>query len=450
MTEYLEQSTRVSERAVVLGCGMAGIAAAATLSNHFDEVVIIERDELPEEPQARRGVPQDEQLHNLLSVAQINLETLLPGFLDNLQKAGGGNAGVSDQTHVHELGMPMPERNIGLRLMSAWRPVMEHVARERLMQRQNIVRGLGRATGLCTHEQGIAGAVVEAERGRKIISGSVVVDATGGKSQAYRWLAEQGLDVPPVDEKRVDQWYVSTQFKRPEAYQDCPDFWLSLPHVGSSRGALVSPITDGRWYVSASGHGRDTPPRTAEEVKEYARTLDDDLAVSQLIDNAQPLSKPNLFRKTSAYIRRYDLLEQPLVGFLPVGDSLASLNPLFGQGISVASQQSIELGSLLTSYVGGEVGRTALTATYLDQAVHRAQTAWNLGEVVDNTISGSSEDMQAITRRQKALGQLISDNPELHKKYVGIWHLIEPAAILQSPDFVKGIEDYSSYSNGNE
>ena len=139
-----------------------------------------------------------------------------------------------------------------------------------------------------------------------------------------------------------------------------------------------------------------------------------------------------------------------MVGFLPVGDSLASLNPLFGQGISVASQQSIELGSLLTSYVGGEVGRTALTATYLDQAVHRAQTAWNLGEVVDNTISGSSEDMQAITRRQKALGQLISDNPELHKKYVGIWHLIEPAAILQSPDFVKGIEDYSSYSNGNE
>jgi glycine/D-amino acid oxidase-like deaminating enzyme len=44
--------------AAVLGGGMSGILAARALSDHFAEVTIIERDQLPDQPDFRKGVPQ--------------------------------------------------------------------------------------------------------------------------------------------------------------------------------------------------------------------------------------------------------------------------------------------------------------------------------------------------------------------------------------------------------
>lgn len=40
-------------RAIVLGAGMAGLAAARVLSDFFDEVVLLERDSIESEHQAR-------------------------------------------------------------------------------------------------------------------------------------------------------------------------------------------------------------------------------------------------------------------------------------------------------------------------------------------------------------------------------------------------------------
>ena len=41
-------------RAVVLGAGMAGLAAARVLVDHFDEVVLLERDSIDTKQQARQ------------------------------------------------------------------------------------------------------------------------------------------------------------------------------------------------------------------------------------------------------------------------------------------------------------------------------------------------------------------------------------------------------------
>ena len=42
-----------STQAVVLGAGLAGLAAARVLADHFDEVVLLERDTIDLEQQAR-------------------------------------------------------------------------------------------------------------------------------------------------------------------------------------------------------------------------------------------------------------------------------------------------------------------------------------------------------------------------------------------------------------
>lgn len=47
-----------SRHAVVIGAGIAGLAAARALSETFDQVTVVERDHLPATPVPRPGVPQ--------------------------------------------------------------------------------------------------------------------------------------------------------------------------------------------------------------------------------------------------------------------------------------------------------------------------------------------------------------------------------------------------------
>ena len=41
--------------AVVIGAGIAGLAAARVLSDRFDRVTLVDRDTLPDQPRSRRG-----------------------------------------------------------------------------------------------------------------------------------------------------------------------------------------------------------------------------------------------------------------------------------------------------------------------------------------------------------------------------------------------------------
>lgn len=53
--KQLEQSNR---HAVVIGASIAGLLAARVLSEHFEQVTVIERDRLAEHVEPRKGVPQ--------------------------------------------------------------------------------------------------------------------------------------------------------------------------------------------------------------------------------------------------------------------------------------------------------------------------------------------------------------------------------------------------------
>jgi glycine/D-amino acid oxidase-like deaminating enzyme len=50
-------SNLIGKQAVVIGAGMVGLTAAGALSDSFDQVVVLERDALPEEPAYRVGTP---------------------------------------------------------------------------------------------------------------------------------------------------------------------------------------------------------------------------------------------------------------------------------------------------------------------------------------------------------------------------------------------------------
>ncbi|MEM6753750.1 MAG: FAD dependent oxidoreductase, partial [Cyanobacteria bacterium P01_C01_bin.38] len=53
----LQQNTK-NHTAIVIGSSMAGLLNARVLADYFTQVILVERDTLPQQPQTRKGVPQ--------------------------------------------------------------------------------------------------------------------------------------------------------------------------------------------------------------------------------------------------------------------------------------------------------------------------------------------------------------------------------------------------------
>jgi flavin-dependent dehydrogenase len=65
--EITFQNSLLGKRAIVVGAGIGGLSVSRVLADHFDEVVILDRDELPDDPTPRPGVPQGKHAHFLLA-----------------------------------------------------------------------------------------------------------------------------------------------------------------------------------------------------------------------------------------------------------------------------------------------------------------------------------------------------------------------------------------------
>ena len=73
---------------VVAGASIAGLLAARVLADYFEQVTLVERDQIARSPAPRKGVPQGPHAHGLLVRGRAILEDLFPGLVDELCAAG--------------------------------------------------------------------------------------------------------------------------------------------------------------------------------------------------------------------------------------------------------------------------------------------------------------------------------------------------------------------------
>src|SRR5690349_24783781 len=73
-------SRQLGRRAVVVGAGIGGLAAAGALAQHFERVDILERDGLATSVAPRSGTPQDRHPHGLLAGGLRALDQIFPAF----------------------------------------------------------------------------------------------------------------------------------------------------------------------------------------------------------------------------------------------------------------------------------------------------------------------------------------------------------------------------------
>ena len=192
---------------------------------------------------------------------------------------------------------------------------------------------------------------------------------------------------------------------------------------------MVCPRDPGHWQVSLSGSFGEEAPRTVTAMRAYAATLGVPW-IAEMIAAARPAGQPQVFRRRLASWRRYDLLSRPLPGLLPIGDAVACLNPLFGQGMSVLSQQALELAEMLRRGAPDPCS-AGFTAEYLTRSAAICEAAWRLGELVADPDPRSRAAFLGL--EEPLDGPALCRDPELHRRYVEAWHLVEPIASPRKP-----------------
>jgi len=102
--------------AVVVGGSLAGMLAARVLSDHFDDVTLLERDRFPETPTPRKGLPQGRHAHDLLEARPRSPGAVPPGPDRGAGAGRRGSAGRDPGCRVDvplRLVRPVPRRSPG-------------------------------------------------------------------------------------------------------------------------------------------------------------------------------------------------------------------------------------------------------------------------------------------------------------------------------------------------
>jgi 2-polyprenyl-6-methoxyphenol hydroxylase-like FAD-dependent oxidoreductase len=426
--------------AIVAGRSMGGLAAAAALSKHFERVLIIDKDQLASGPEPRPGVGQGYHVHNLLKGGELSIEKLLPGTCAELMARGAVPVRAGVDMRISDHGQWLPRRDLGYDNISASRPLIEHVVSQRLMRQANIeLRPETNLEDLVFSDSGrICGASLRRTGGApERVDSDLVVDCTGHLSKAQEILASREGKAVPGYKINIGIAYSSAVFAAPHGAADGYRGVAILPSPPNKRGAFVSLIEDGKWLVSLHTRFEKTLPATQDDMIAFASEIETPDA-ADFLRRAKIQTPIRSYRKLEATWRRFDKQASFPDGFLVVGDSMTSFNPIYGQGMSTAWLQAVALENLLGERCAGQRGLDGLAHDYLPQAAQISREAWNGSTLVDSAYPEVTGDVRPGTKQAiiylRALRTLLAEDPELHGDYIAVGQLTTPGAALMRPD----------------
>jgi 2-polyprenyl-6-methoxyphenol hydroxylase-like FAD-dependent oxidoreductase len=424
--------------AVVVGAGMAGLLAARVLSEFYESVTVVERDTLPDHAIHRRGIPQGRHLHHFLGRGTQVIGDLFPGLLDELDAAG---AVVIDDGDLSRISVRIGRYQLNrtgrladpepLTHYQASRPFMEWHVRRRVatLDGVTIVHGYdvvepisagGAVTGVRIHNRD-TGVVTT-------LNADLVVDATGRATRTPAFLTEQGLN-PPPDMTTPSTWGYSSQLVHiPEAR--IAERMVFINQGREAPGALLVAYEHDTWMLAISCSADDGPlPTDFTEVMAAAEQIVPAHIMAGLRD-ATPIADIATSRNTAATWRRYDRMPHFPAGLLVIGDALCTLNPLHGQGMTMAALQVLALRDCLRD------GKTDLARRFYCATAEHIGPIWAMNEANDRLPAApTTRPLRSRLRKWITTAALkaATNDIAVAESLLRVRNLVDPPAMLQDP-----------------
>ncbi|MFI2839513.1 NAD(P)/FAD-dependent oxidoreductase [Mycolicibacterium sp. PDY-3] len=340
----------MAAHAVVLGAGIAGLLAAATLADSGHHVTIVERDQLPDRPSPRRGIPKGPHLHSVLSKGWQTIDDLVPGALGDLVDAGAqvlDDAQLGARMHLQKghYGFNRADALADPAALAHYlvtRPQLEYVLRRRVADRSTVMVADGHDVGelVASRPGRITGVTVtDRQTGTtRTLDAELIVDASGRATRTPLLLEQLGY--PRLSQRtfRVRGVYYSQHLAIDDQDSFPERLVLVIPPGGTGRGGLIAGEHD-TWTLTIATHDNDDqpPPDTLSDMLSRAESFMP-AHITPALRRARAVSDIAVYRYPGGTWHRYDHAETLPDGLLVIGDALCCLDPIHGQGITMAAR----------------------------------------------------------------------------------------------------------------
>lgn len=442
------------EHAIVLGGGIAGLLAARVLADHARRVTIVERDRPAATGAAsRKGVPQGRHAHALLVRGLAAIEELLPGFGAEAAGKGAVAGNAARDASWGLAGSRLTAAEDDLPVIVATRPFLEAEIRARVTALPNVhvIEG-AEAEDLVLDGPRVSGVTIASHGSSSTatLTADLVIDARGRGSPLPAWLRAHGYEPPPEDMLEIGVGYTTIQFRdADEAIRRAGLGDRVAIIVGATPehpfGGVLHRVEGNRIEVSLAGYAGHHPPDTLEGFVAFASRL----ALPDLhraVAGAIPCSQPAVFRVPRSVRLHYEKLKRFPAGLLPLGDTICAFNPIFAQGMSVATLQAVALGNALRDAPAGASKNAALpppAARFLAEAARIIEPAWAMAK---------SNDLLAphLRAQQTFGGRLLSawiarviragaTDAEIARRFIRVASLVDAPPALLSPSTIRRV-----------
>ena len=419
------------KKAVVVGGSITGLLAARVLSDHFEEVILIEKDSYVEDGKIRNGVPQANHVHILLVKGREILQDFFPELEKELVKKGANKIDFLNDSRYRLPSGWAPKFNSGLITFTCTRILLENTIRHQIQKISKIKIEKGKQITSFVLEE--SNEISLKTKENEEIHGDLIVDCTGRNTKTPSWLEDIGFVKPK--ETKIDSFvgYATRRYIPPKNDRKWKMLAIFNNPTTNPRTGVIYPIEDDKWLVGLYGIGKNYPPVDEKGFLEFTKHLESKELYDALKD-ATPDSEIHGYQIEGSRKYHYEEMLRWPENFIVLGDAVSVFNPYYGQGITSAALGAKTLEDMLKNSKMGK----GFTQKFQKILAKRGSLPW---------ILGTSEDMRwptTLGKRPNAITRLVQNHAQkvlllapkstlATKSFLQMMHMVRSPAIIFHP-----------------